>query len=261
MHDLHIKLENVSVITEDTYILNDVIVSFPKGKSTVILGPSGCGKSTLLKTAAGILPYDNGKIFIENKELSKMTEKELKDFRKRNGFVFQDSALWDNRTVYENLALPLQVHFPELDKKKIENTIMDLLIKVDLEKEVNLRPAQISIGEQKIVSFLRAIVTEPEILFMDEPTSSIDSEIAKVVLSMIRDMKRKGCTLVTVTHEPDVISWLADFIIILRSGEVFKTGQFKEISKNPDKFIQAVLSATTDEISEYEETILDLLSE
>ena len=109
-----ISLEDVTVHLGGRDVLRQVTLSLPAGRSTVIMGRSGSGKSTLLKTAAGLIPPDSGRVFFEGKDMSLLSEGGMRELRKRSGFVFQDGALWENKTLMENLALPLQVHFPEL---------------------------------------------------------------------------------------------------------------------------------------------------
>ena len=111
-----IRLENIVLLSEGFEILRDVSLSFSEGRSTVILGPSGCGKSTLLKVAAGILMPDRGTVYIEGRNIITMSERDLKRFRRRNGFVFQDAALWANQSLYENLFMPVRFHCPRLSK-------------------------------------------------------------------------------------------------------------------------------------------------
>ena len=120
-----IRLKNITILSEEYEILRDITLSFYRGECSVIVGPAGCGKSTLLKAAAGILIPDIGTLQIGGRDYVKMSDKEVKSFRRSNGFVFQDSALWDNRTIYENLALPLEFHFPELGELEVEKRVHD----------------------------------------------------------------------------------------------------------------------------------------
>ena len=197
---IDVELREISFLSDDFEILQDVTITFPGGKSTVVIGPSGCGKSTLLKVAAGLHIPDKGKLLIGGKDFFKLSEIEVKKIRKQNGFVFQDSALWANRTMYQNLSIPLEFHFPTLSKKEIGLRVMRLLAKTGLDKQSHLRPEQLSSGEQKVVSFLRALVLKPALFFMDEPTLSMDEDKVVIIYDMIRELKDSGCTLIAVTH-------------------------------------------------------------
>jgi phospholipid/cholesterol/gamma-HCH transport system ATP-binding protein len=261
MMDVLIHLEHISVISENFEILRDITLSFPSGKSTVILGPSGCGKSTLLKAAAGILIPDSGSLLIDGKDFIKMSEKEIKSFRRHNGFVFQDSALWDNRTIYQNLSLPLEYHFPERSADQINSRVVELLDRTGLYSQAYLRPAQISTGERKLVSFLRALSTEPTLLFMDEPTLSVDTKKADFIHESLRDLKLNGCTMIAITHDQSLTSWLADYLVVLEEGRVLESGTFDEVKNSSNPAVRSVLSSILAEAASFDTDILGLLDE
>ncbi|HUV08442.1 MAG TPA: ATP-binding cassette domain-containing protein, partial [Spirochaetia bacterium] len=122
-----IRMEKIEILSEGFEIIKNMTLNFPRGMSTVIIGPSGCGKSTLLKAAAGILLPSRGSLFFEGKNFFKMSEEEIKEFRRKNGFVFQDSALWANRSLYQNLSLPLEFHYPDWSEEKRSSKIRILL--------------------------------------------------------------------------------------------------------------------------------------
>ncbi len=259
--DTLIRLDNVSIVSENFEILRDVSLSIPRGKSTVIIGPSGCGKSTLLKVAAGISIPEQGSLRIGGKNFLRYTEKQVRLFRRDNGFVFQDAALWENRSLYENLSIPLEFHYPDRTQDERNRRVRSLLEKTGLSSEAQLRPAQISTGERKIVSFLRALVNEPTLLFMDEPTLSIDREKAAIIYDMIRDLKRRNCTLVTVTHDPRLTSWLADYVIVLKQGRLVMEGPFDAVKASPEAEVQAILRSVLEEAATYDTDILGLLND
>ncbi len=261
MMDALIHLEHITISSEDFEVLRDITLSFPKGLSTVIFGPSGCGKSTLLKAAAGILIPDRGSLLIDGKDFIKMSERELKEFRKRNGFVFQDSALWDNRTIYQNLSIPLEYHYPEHSAEQIKARVVGLLDRTDLYSQAYLRPAQLSTGERKLVSFLRAIVTEPTLLFMDEPTLSVDGKKASFIHETLRDLKLNGCTMIAITHDQNLTSWLADYLVVLEEGKVLEAGPFNEVKGSANPAVQSVLGGVLSQAASYDTDILGLLDE
>src|SRR5208337_4892739 len=128
-----VTLENVRLTLGGFPALRGVTVGFAEGKSTVIMGPSGCGKSTLLKLAAGLIPPDRGRVLFRGKDIFQMSEKALLDMRRQNGFVFQDGALWENKSLFENLALPLQVQYPNVPAAERNRRVIRALERAGLE--------------------------------------------------------------------------------------------------------------------------------
>lgn len=257
----YITIKDVLISSEHTAVLNKVNTSFPEGRSTVIMGPSGCGKSTLLKVAAGITVPDSGRVYLQGKNLFKFSEKKLLNFRKNSGFVFQDAALWANKTIRENLALPLQFHYRQLSRHDIDRRITILLEKTDLVDTIDLRPAQLSMGEQKVVSFLRAVVLEPGTLFIDEFIPSIDHVMAERIMVMIRELKNQGCTIIAVTHDPRLTSMIADHLVIMNRGRVVESGPLDSVRRSENREVIRILSEVLSEAATYETDLLDLLGE
>ncbi len=255
-----IELKGVHFSSEGYEILKDISFGFPRGRSTIITGPSGCGKSTLLKAACGIMPPDRGSVLINGTEILQMSDRELTEVRKSVGFVFQDGALWENRSVYMNVALPLEYHW-SLSEKQIEDRVLRILRRMGLEDQRHLRPAQLSTGERKAVSFCRAMICDPRIVFMDEPTQSTDRETAAIMLEMIRELKADGRTLITVTHDPKLTSWLADYLVILRHGALVEAGEFAAVRSSRNPVTQSVLADVMDQAASYDGELLDLLNE
>lgn len=256
-----ISLQDVTVHFSGRDILHDINLSIPAGRSTVIMGPSGSGKSTLLKTAAGLIPPDTGKVFFQGKDMLLLSEGGMRELRRVSGFVFQDGALWENKTLMENLSLPLQVHFPQLSQAEVERRVVRALERGGLVESAHLRPVQLSGGEKKIASFLRALITEPAILFMDEPTLSIDHTMEEKVGQMINDAKARGCAIIAVTHDPRLTSTLADQLVILDAGVVRETGDFDTVKRTRDTRTRQILAEVLGEIASYDTDLLALLDE
>lgn len=256
-----ISLQNVTVHFSGRDILHDINLSIPAGRSTVIMGPSGSGKSTLLKTAAGLIPPDSGKVFFQGKDMLLLSEGGMRELRRVSGFVFQDGALWENKTLMENLSLPLQVHFPQLSQTEVERRVVRALERGGLVESAHLRPVQLSGGEKKIASFLRALIIEPAILFMDEPTLSIDHTMEEKVGQMINDAKARGCAIIAVTHDPRLTSTLADQLVILDAGVVRDTGDFDTVKRTRDTRTRQILAEVLGEIASYDTDLLALLDE
>ena len=223
------------------------------------MGPSGCGKSTLLKVAAGLIPPDRGTVLFRDEDLFGLSDKPLRALRAASGFVFQDAALWENKSIFENLALPLQVHAAHLARAQMEKRVVRMLERGGLAESATLRPAQLSAGERKIVSFLRALMIEPTLLFLDEPTLSIDDTATGKLDAMIRELKARGCSIVAVTHEPRLASTLADRLVVLSAGTVAAEGTFDEVKRSADPRVRETLARVLGEIASFDTDLLDLL--
>ncbi len=254
-----ISLKDVTVHLGGKDVLRGVDLSFAPGKSTVVMGPSGSGKSTLLKTAAGLIPPDAGKVLFRGRDMFQLSEGGMRELRKASGFVFQDGALWENKTLMENLALPLEVHFPELRPPEVRRRVVRSLERGGLADRAEMRPAALSGGEKKIASFLRALITEPSILFMDEPTLSIDHTMEEKVRLMISELKARGCAIIAVTHDPALTSALADQLVVLDGGAVREAGDFDTVKRSRDPRTREILSEVLGEISSYDTDLLALL--
>jgi phospholipid/cholesterol/gamma-HCH transport system ATP-binding protein len=254
-----VTLDNVHLTLGGFEALRGVSLGFGEGKSTVIMGPSGCGKSTLLKVAAGLMPPDAGRVRFRGKDVFQMSERALLDMRKNSGFVFQDGALWENKTLFENLALPLQVHFTNLAAAERSRRVVRALERAGLEESASERPAALSGGEKKIASFLRALMTEPDVLFMDEPTLSIDHAMAERIHQIIRDLKARGRTIIAVTHDAQLTSTLADSLVVMDAGQVIAAGGFDEVKRSRNPRVRAILSEVLKDIASYDTDLLQLL--
>jgi phospholipid/cholesterol/gamma-HCH transport system ATP-binding protein len=259
--DKLIELERVTVHSQQLAALEELSVVFPKGRSTVIMGPSGSGKSMLLKVAAGIVPPDSGSVYLNGRNLEKLSRSQNLRFRRTSGFMFQDGALWANKSVFENLALPLQFHFPKLGAARIEAKVRSLVEPTNLLAALGYRPASLSMGERKFVSFLRAVILDPSILFLDEPTPSMDHVMVERMLRMIKALRQKGCSIIAVTHDAHLTAMVADHLVVLKQGRVLETGDLVEVrgSRNPE--VVEILSQVLSEAATYDTDILDLLEE
>jgi ABC-type transporter Mla maintaining outer membrane lipid asymmetry ATPase subunit MlaF len=254
-------LERVSLSIDDFQVIPETSIKFPSTESTVIMGPSGCGKSSFLKMAAGLIVPDTGRVSIFGKDIASLSEAEVEKFRKKNGFVFQDAALWQNITIYQNLALPLRFHYPDMIESEIRGRVIKMLNSVGVLNQDHLRPAQISAGERKLVSFARAIITEPDLLFLDEPTSFVDYSGTERIFSIIRSLKDTGITLIVVTTNAHLTSMIADHLLLLKEGRIIAFGKMQDIVRSRDPEVQHILSDVLSETSTFDGDILDLLSD
>ncbi len=254
-----ITLEHINFRSEEFEILKDVSFGIPKNETTIIMGGLGSGKSTLLKVIAGIYPPDSGRMLVNGVNFQSLSFKETSRFRKTSGFVFQDSALWANTSIYKNITLPLEFHYSGMSQKEIETRVMALIERIGFHDPVHSRPATLSIGEQKIIGFLRAVITNPEILFLDDPTQGMDSQFSKKLIEIIKEFKDKKATIVMVTHESAMISLLADNIAVIRHGELVEAGKFDDVKKSRDPYVKAILSHVLGEAASFDTDLLDLL--
>ncbi|MCL2373667.1 MAG: ATP-binding cassette domain-containing protein [Treponema sp.] len=174
-----IELENVSFAAQKQRIVRNFSFAFEESKATALVGPSGCGKSTVLKLAAGLLVPSEGEISFRGKDVFSMSRQENLSFRREAAMVFQDSALWANQSLYQILELPLRIHFPQMPLQERDRRIYEALGEVGYRKSLELRPAALSMGEQKLIAFARAMMCRPSLLFLDEWTESVDDSAAQ----------------------------------------------------------------------------------
>lgn len=215
-------LKMIQVCYEDNEhkIINNISHYIEKSSVTVFLGKPGSGKSTALKLLAGLIPPSSGTITFEDKDIHSMNRKQNLDFRKRTAFMFQDSALWANQDIYHNLDLPLQLHFPQISVKERKERIRKYTELVEFTKPLSQRPAVLSIGEQKKISFARALICEPEVLFLDEPTESIDDKTEDLFISILKNFIAENKTVVFVSHDNYLINSILCDKIYFEDGEI-----------------------------------------
>ncbi len=196
--------------------LDDVSIGFQKGTFTAIMGPSGSGKSTLLNCAAGLDSPTSGSVLLDDKELTGMSEKALTKLRRNHiGFVFQAFNLLPALTVKQNILLPLRLaaRHPEA------GAVDQVLERVGLSKQKNRRPSELSGGQQQRVAIARALITQPAVIFGDEPTGALDTRTALEILGLLREAVATGQTVVIVTHDPVAASH-ADRVVFLADGKI-----------------------------------------
>ncbi len=244
MYDIY--LNNITLIKNNRKILSNIEAHFPKNKTTVVIGPSGCGKSTLLKVSAALIPVSSGNILVDNNNLRKMTPQNLLNFRKNSSFVFQDAALWANQSVYQNMSLPLRLHYPNMDKKSHDDEIMKMLKLVGYTDSINLIPAALSNGERKMISLARALIISPGLLYLDNPLVLVDPSVAKKMRKLIIDLHNNKTTIVANFSSPELIKKIADFLIIMKEGKIVEAGTFDSVmnSNTPEteKIINSLIN-------------------
>ena len=223
-------------------VLNGLNLKIQEGEILFILGTSGTGKSVLLKNIVGLLTPDEGEIWIDNQEVSKFTEEQYFDVRKKCGMVFQHPALFDSLTVFENVAFGLRRHF-QLEETILQSKVKSALNLVNLQGIEEKLPAQISYGMQKRVSLARTLALEPRILLFDEPTTGLDPVTTNAINELILDLSRKlKTTSLVVSHDMHCALAIADRIVVLDQGLIAAVGTPAELQKSSLPLVKDFLS-------------------
>ncbi len=232
-----IKLENIFKSFGASPVLKGASLSINRGEITTIIGKSGVGKSILLKHIIGLIKPDSGRILFQGRPLSEMKKEELRAIKKKISYLFQGAALFDSMTVYDNIALPLNENSP-VPEHHIKERVFETMQQLDLHDIEDKYPAELSGGMQKRVALARALVTKPEIILFDEPTTGLDPIRKNAVHSMISDyQKRFGFTGVLVSHAIPDIFYISQQIAMLDDGRILFQGSSKEIQEVSDPII------------------------
>lgn len=204
------------VYDSKVYALTNINLNINKGEFVFVTGKSGAGKSTLLKLIFAAESINKGSLLVSNINVATLSSKKLSSLRRQMGLVFQDfKLLWD-RTVFENVAMPLIIS----GKKDFNNNVINTLEQFDLLKYKNIYPYQLSGGEQQKVSIARAVINNPWIIIADEPTGNLDAEATDEVFSLFQKISEKGTTIVFATHNERLINKHSGRIIELRRGKI-----------------------------------------
>ncbi len=220
------------------FILKGINLVIPKGSLTAIIGFSGTGKSVILKHILGIHKPTSGQIFVLGQDLSDMDDHELTVFRRKFGVLFQGAALFDSMKVWENVAFGL-IQGQGMNPKQARDIAMDKLAQVGLRPEVGeLLPAELSGGMQNRVGLARAIASNPEIIFFDEPTTGLDPIMADVINDLIvKCVRELGATALSITHDMVSARKISDRIAMLWDGRIIWDGATKQIDKSGNAYV------------------------
>lgn len=217
-----------------------------KGAITYIIGPSGTGKSVLLKQLCGLMPPTSGKVIVDGHDLTTMKADELMEIRKKFGILFQNAALFDSMTVYENVAFPLIEH-TKLSKDEISKIVTEKLRLVGLRDIEHKMPSELSGGMRKRVGLARAIALEPEIILYDEPTTGLDPIMCDVVDKLINDtQKNLGITSIVISHDIESTLKIADYIAMLYDGKVVLYGTAEDFKNTDNPYVKQFFAASCD---------------
>jgi phospholipid/cholesterol/gamma-HCH transport system ATP-binding protein len=227
-----IVVKNLSVKLGGREILKDINFEIEKGSSVVIIGQSGSGKTVLIKTILGIIKSYKGEIYIFGENINRIDEEKLKKIRERIGMVFQNSALFDSLNVWRNVGFYYLYH-SDKSEEEIKIMAIEILKKLGLDESVaDMMPEELSGGMKKRVSIARCLISQPEILFYDEPTTGLDPITSENLTELIKKIHKDfNTTDITVTHDVKLASKIGERLILIDNGRIVESGTYEELKK------------------------------
>ncbi|MHB8929399.1 MAG: ABC transporter ATP-binding protein [Melioribacteraceae bacterium] len=240
-----IEIINLHKSFGDNSVLRGVNLEINEGESLAIIGRSGCGKSVLLKHIVGLLIPDEGYIKFDGKIISNLNRKDLYEIRRKFGFLFQGAALFDSMTVEENVGIALVENDSGFSKDEIKKIVEEKLELVGLPGTQNLKPSELSGGMKKRVGLARALVSNPEYILYDEPTTGLDPIMSDSIDDLIKDLNQKlNVTSIIVTHDMFSVKNTADRIAMMHEGKIYFTGTSAEVLESSDPIIKKFIQRT-----------------
>ncbi len=223
----------------------DVNFVVKQGECLGLLGGSGAGKSVILRSMIGLERPDNGQIQIEGIDVTNLDEAKLVDIRKRVAYVFQNGALFDSMTIFDNIAYPLREH-TKLKEHEIREQVLSTLQMFNMHGTENMLPAELSGGMQKRVGLARAIILKPDIILYDEPTAGLDPANTVKIQNLIVQLKGTGVTSILVTHDMDTALRVCDRLAFLENGSVENLGMVSDLKQDPVQILQLFIRGQSD---------------
>ncbi len=215
-----IEFRNVTIEFDGRKVLNDLSFKVMKGETKIILGGSGCGKSTTIKLVLGLLKPDSGQVLVDGEDVTNYSEVQMMHVRKKIGMIFQEGALFDSLSVYDNVAFKL--HEQGVPEEEVENEVRRMLRFVNLEPAIDKMPSELSGGMRRRVGIARALVGDPKIVMFDEPTAGLDPPTARTICELamkLRDLE--DVSSIFVTHEMNNLDYLcSEYAVVNEAGEV-----------------------------------------
>ena len=240
-----IEIKNLHKAFGDNKVLQGVNLDIDTGETLVIIGRSGCGKSVLIKHIVGLLFPDDGYVKVEGRKVDEMSMKELYDLRTKFGFLFQGSALFDSMTVEENISLPLVESRRKFSISEIDKKVAEKLEMVGMSGVQKLKPAELSGGMKKRVGLARALITDPDYIFYDEPTTGLDPIMSDSIDDLIKELTEKlNSTSVVVTHDMYSVKNIADRVAMMNEGKIHFSGTPSELLSSKDPIIKEFIKRT-----------------
>ena len=236
--------------------VRDVSLTIQDGEIFGIIGFSGAGKSTLVRCINLLERPTNGTVVVDGKEMTALSPKELRLARRKIGMIFQHFNLMPSRTVFGNVAYPLQGQ--GLSKQAIQNKVRKLLKLVDIADKETAYPSQLSGGQKQRVAIARALANDPKVLLCDEATSALDPQTTKAILTLLKDLNQKlNLTIVMITHEMAVVKEICDHVAIMEHGQVVEQGEVFSLFADPKQPITQNFIRTTSNLQKIEELIAE----
>lgn len=232
--------------TTEVHALQDVTLSVEKGDIFGVIGFSGAGKSTLVRMVNALEVPTSGTVLVNDKDVALLKGTDLRNFRKNIGMIFQHFNLLESKTVFQNVAIPLQLE--HWSKDKIEQRVKELLSFVELEDKASALPGQLSGGQKQRVGIARALALNPEILLCDEATSALDPRTTDSILELLKKINKDlNVTILMITHQMNVIQQICNKVAVLEKGQLVETGSVIDVFGNPKKdttkgFIRTVIN-------------------
>jgi phospholipid/cholesterol/gamma-HCH transport system ATP-binding protein len=238
-----IKVVDLHKSFGSNHVLQGINFEVMAGESLVVLGGSGSGKSVLLKCIIGLLTPDSGQVLIDGKDMMTMSSKEKDQVRHQFGMLFQGAALFDSLSVWRNVGFEL-IYNQKLSTEKVKNLVRQKLKAVGLGEQVmNLSPAELSGGMQKRVGLARAIASDPEIIFFDEPTTGLDPIMCGIIDNLIvSSVQSLNACSITITHDIATARYIADKIAMLKDGKLVWVGTSTELDKTTNKTVHEFIN-------------------
>jgi len=241
-----IRVEGVEKRFGEQVVLDGISCTIPGQKTTVILGPSGTGKSVLLKVIVGLLRPEEGTVRIDGSEMTSLSRPELFRVRRRFGMLFQDGALFDSMSVFENVAFPLRRHTRK-SEAEIARIVAEKLGSVGLKGAEGKFPSQLSGGTRKRVGLARAIALDPEVVFFDEPTSGLDPITASAIDELLlRLQEEKPRTFLVISHDLASTARIADYVGVLLEGKLLEFGPKETVLASRQEAVRQFLDRRSD---------------
>lgn len=231
-----IELKNISKTFQRknhiTSALSDVSLHVPQGKIMGVIGESGAGKSTLIRCVNLLERPDNGSVIVDGQDLMKLSSSQLAHARRNIGMIFQHFNLLSSRTVFDNIAFPLELG--EYSAETRTKRVNELLSLVGLQDKANEYPAKLSGGQKQRVAIARTLASNPKVLLCDEATSALDPATTRSILALLKDINRKlNITILLITHEMEVVKDICDEVAVLNGGKLIEQGKIADIFSHP----------------------------
>ncbi|WP_240975918.1 ABC transporter ATP-binding protein [Chitinophaga fulva] len=240
MNDVVISIRDLYKSFGSNHVLRGINLDVHKGENVVVLGRSGTGKSVLIKIIVGLLYPDAGTVNVLGKDVSALTEADLRELRMQVGFSFQSAALYDSMTVGENLAFPLRRNNKQISNDQVRRMVDIVLDAVGLSQAINQLPAELSGGQRKRIGIARTLILKPQIMLYDEPTAGLDPITCIEINNLINEVQRRfNTSSIIITHDLTCAKETGDSIAVMQEGQFVAQGSFDDVFRKENDLIQS----------------------